>query len=499
MKLTQLRRLPRAAAIALATIAIAGVMSAPASGAQTGLNVAGFFATPAQNAAIESVITRLHPAWIRVFLNWNQIEPSPGNYFQPQLADYKALFAALPGVKVDIDVVGSPAWANGGSANPSTPPVNDQSYAAFMNYLANTFGSTVAAYELWNEEDANSWWTGTPEQYASLVEATYPAIKAANPNATVMLGANNPTFLQKLYNAGVRNYFDADSVHTDSACSLNSPYAFAYVPGTQTIDQWSFLGFTNLHALMAANGDGAKPIYMTELGWSTTSTTCAVGASAGKKAAGVSPKTQALYLQQAYHCLAQPQYSYVTAAMWFDMVDFGSADTMNNRYGLTSTTLAPKPSFTAFAQEASGDPLNGPCGNFNGPTLRLVNPSNGQRYSGRLLLRVSATASGNAPGDRVLQIAIKHDGKTILNFNRIDARYVGGRLSGQINWMGARYLPLGRHTISAVAINANGVTSTVAATVIHVSANHKPSGASQVAPRKHHKRKHKHHRRSPHA
>jgi hypothetical protein len=477
MKSPTLRRPLRAAVLAFATLAMVAAVAAPAGGAETGLNVAGFFATPAQNAKLESLVDQLRPGWVRVFLNWNQIEPAAGSFDTGQLADYKAFFAALPaGTKVDIDVVGSPAWANGGSSNSATPPVNDQSYAGFVNYLANAFGASVTAYEIWNEPDDSAWWSGSAAQYASLLKAAYGAIKSANPNATVILGgltANDAPYLAQLYSDGAGGSFDAVGDHNDDACSLTSPYAFAFNPGTEDINRWSFLGFSGVHSVMAANGDATMPIYLTEFGWSTTSATCDSGTWAGKKPGGVSEKTQALYLQQAYHCLAAPQYSYVTAAIWFDMVDFAPANNIFDRYGLLSTALKAKPAFGAFAQEASGDPLSGTCGNFAGPTLHLENPTNGQHYSGQLMLRVTATVNGKAPGDRISQIALQDDGKTILNFNRIDAHYTHGRLSGAIDWEGARGLSPGAHTITAIASNANGVKSTISVTVIHVASAHK--------------------------
>lgn len=460
----------------LATLLVAGcaalaALCGTAVAAQDGINVAGFFGSASQNARLESLIDRLHPAWIRVFVNWNQVEPSRGVYTQSQLAAYDQLFAALPrGTKVDAVLVGTPAWAGG--ANTAGPPANDQTFAAFANYIANAFGQSVAAYEIWNEEDGSAWWSGTPAQYASLLQAAYPAIKSANPNATVILGglaANDYPYLQALYQAGVGHSFDAVGVHTDDACSLTSPYGFAYNPGTNQINRWSFLGFTTVHDVMAANGDGAKPIYMTEFGWSTTQTTCTGGSSAGKRVGGVSDKTQARFLRQAYHCLAQPQYSYVTAAMWFDMSDFSQSDNYYDRYGLMTYALQPRPSFTAFANESAlGDTLKGSCGNFAGPTLHLVYPYNGERYSGPLKITVSAKRNGKASGDAVGQIELMQDGKRILYFNKLDARYSQGVLRGTIDWQGAKYLSLGPHVITATVNNANGVTSTVTVTVVHV-------------------------------
>ena len=455
--------------VALAAAATLLFGGGSASATETGINVAGFFGTAAQNAQLESLVGELHPGWVRVFLNWGQVEPAQGTYTTSQLASYHAFFAALPaGTKVDIDVVGSPPWANGGSSNTATPPTNDKYFSAFMNYIANTFGTTVSAYEIWNEEDSTSWWTGSPAQYASLLEAAYPAIKAADPAAIVMLGglgANNYPYLAQLYAAGVKGSFDAVGVHNDDACSLASPYSFGFAPGTQEISQWSFLGFSTVHDVMVANGDGAKSIYLSEFGWSTTSSTCSGGTSAGKKPGGVSEQTQATYLQQAYHCLAQPQYSYVAAAMWFDMVDFAPQNVFYNRYGLLSTALKPKPAFNAFREIATaGDKLSGTCGNFAGPTLHLITPTNGERYSGRLLVRVSAKANGGA----VAQIALQHDGHSIMNFNRIDAHYAHGTLTGSINWEGGGSLAAGPHTITVIATNAHGVKSTESVTVFHV-------------------------------
>ncbi len=42
--------------------------------------------------------------------------------------------------------------------------------------LAEHFGPKVTAYEIWNEEDASAWWTGSPNPgaYVALLKATYP-------------------------------------------------------------------------------------------------------------------------------------------------------------------------------------------------------------------------------------------------------------------------------------------------------------------------------------
>ena len=72
---------------------------------------------------------------------------------------------------------------------------------------------------------------------------------------------------------------------------------------------------------------------------------------------------QAAYLQQAYHCLAQPQYSYVKAAMWFELTNNGPSTAPLDNFGLLDAGYSPKAAFAVFEQESlQGDQLTGPCG-----------------------------------------------------------------------------------------------------------------------------------------
>ncbi len=139
--------------------------------------------------------------WVRVFATWSDLEPASGYYAPNWLAAYEKLFRELPpGTKVIIDVVGAPHWETG-STDEHTPPANPQDYAAFLGGLAQHWAGKVAAYELWNEEDSPTWWVGAPDPaaYAALLKASYPVIKVADPNATVLVGGltgNDYPFLQ---------------------------------------------------------------------------------------------------------------------------------------------------------------------------------------------------------------------------------------------------------------------------------------------------------------
>jgi hypothetical protein len=463
MRLLPARRLALLAATALAAGALA--CTSIASAADVGVNVmtSTGFSAPKVTAALRAS----KPAWVRVFMVWSVLEPQQGVYYTQQIQQYQHFFKSLPaGTKVDVDVVGSPAWANGGSSSIATPPLNDADYGSFVSYLVNAFHGRVNAWEIWNEEASPNWWTGTPAQFAGLLAAAYPAVKSADPNAIVILGANDPTFLSALYADGAKNNFDAVAVHTDTACDVTSPYVYEYNQNTTVVNQYFFLGFTGTHALMAANGDGAKPIYMTEIGWSTTPAECTTGAWAGQKLAGVTPQVQATYLQQAYHCLAQPQFSYVKAAMWFELYNVGTTTDQLDNYGLLNADFSPKPSFDAFEQESlNGDQLTAPCGDFHGPAIRILHPAPGQRYSGKL--RVAVAASSPANGVRWIRIRLSKN--TLVQFV---SKTFPANFSGSLLWGSAAKLKPGPHWITVTVTDKLGNMSTARIRIWRVKTTH---------------------------
>ncbi len=449
--------------LALALVAGALTSASSASAAETGINVtsnAGF-----TSGKVAAAIRASRPAWVRVFLVWSDIEPQQGTYDGGWIQLYQKFFASLPAAtKIDIDVVGTPGWANGGSTSLAAPPLNDADYAGFLNYIVNAFHGRVAAWEIWNEESSSSWWNGSAGQYAALLKATYPAIKSADPGATVIVGANDPTFLSELYTDGAEGSFDAVAIHTDDACDITSPYVYEYNQNTTTVNQYFFLGFSGIHALMAANGDGSKPIYMTEIGWSSTNAECTTGVWANQKLAGVSEQTQATYLQQAYHCLAQPQYAYVKAAMWFELYNGGNSTAPIDNYGLLNADYSPKPAFAAFKQESlHGDQLTGACGDFNGPVITILRPTQGQRFSGALRIAVSASSPANGVREITIQLA---RGKRV----HFLSKNFPASFSGSIAWKSAAALKLGPHTIKVTVTDKLGNTSKATIHVVHMKA-----------------------------
>ena len=343
----------------------------------------------------------------------------------------------------------------------ATDPADFANFAAaFATQMKSVGGAT--AYEVWNEEDETDFWGAAVDaaHYSEILKAAYPRIKAADPSARVLLGpltGNNYNFLGQIYAAGAGSSFDAAAVHTDTACLVDPPSSFYRDGGN--VARFTFLGFRTVHDVMVANGDGAKPIWMTELGWTTTTTTCARGMWAGQKPSGVSEAAQAANLKEAYHCLAS--YPYIETAMWFTLKDSsGNGDELDH-YGLQRLDGTHKPAWDAFQTVATrGDQLTGPCGDFDAPSLTISAPGTSEQYVQTLTISAVATDASS-----VARMTFQADGKEIRNFTGTD---VASGKAVTLDWQGAKSLAFGTHTISVIALDPQGNTSTKSVQVTRV-------------------------------
>ena len=247
---------------------------------------------------------------------------------------------------------------------------------------------------------------------------------------------NNYDWIDGLYDNGAKGSFDAVGVHTDTACLDHGPDSF-YREGGE-IGQYSFLGYQTVHGVMAAHGDGDTPIWMTELGWSSTNKTCSRGTWAGKKPAGVGEAKQAIYLKDAYHCLALDPY--VQVAMWFNLQDLSATDTEMNRYGLLRADHSAKPSWGAFHDVAvNGDQETGECAKLTGPSITVAAPTDGSVYADALFMKASAS------DPHLHSISFYIDGKKVTGFS--GAKIQGGK-SVSMLYHGAGDLSYGQHTVT---------------------------------------------------
>ena len=430
----------RSVLAATAATAVALGCAAPAGAVETGVNE-----TLGQTVPTARKAAKLGADWVRLWASWDGVQPSPGVYDQHVIATLNASVAALHarGIKALVVVHRTPAWASGAHGG-IAPPRDPASFGAFMGGMAERVPG-VDAWELWNEPDGTEFFRDGPQPalYAAMVKAAYPAIKAAQPSDVVLTGGtagNDMDFLQALYDHGAQGHFDAVGVHTDTACLTNGPDAY-YRDERGRVGRYTFSAYREVHAVMSAHGDGAKPIWMTELGWNTQSTrprSCNTGAWARSKPIGVSERRQARFLRAAYRCLAADPF--VAVALWFGMQDIPGSRHARG-YGLYRAGGRGKPSARAFKRLRRGIRPRRSCGGIvdrTAPTLRVAAPADGRRFAGKLSVRVRAY--DNPGGSGLGRIMLAHNGRHVRSW--------GGSGGSIAPWWGSADWRPGRHTLT---------------------------------------------------
>jgi hypothetical protein len=436
-------------ATALAVLATASTASA----ATPGLNTSMPLSEPGWAKLAES-----HAKTVRVWAYMNEVETSPG-VLAAKVNEYRAFAdrAKTLGAGTVITLMAQyPAV--------STPP-DPAAYARVAQELAGALkGHGVIGYEVWNEPDDAPYWAPAPNPtaYAALLKAAYPAFKAGDPSAMVSTGgmvANDYDFLQALYDNGAKGSFDAVGVHTDTACLTTDPREYYREPSGR-IGRYSFTGYREVHWTMQANGDGDKPIWLTEIGWSTPDAICQNGVRAGTKPGGVSFAQQADFLTKGYGCLQNDPY--VTQAMWFSLADIDSSSSDDaRRFGLTDQSLNPKPAFAAFAGAGAVGAI--PCGGVldkTPPTVRFVAPATDQQYL--TVLKIGVTADDN---QGVTNLDLFVDGKEVPVVTKSQTA-TAAKFS--LDWQGAKKLSYGPHTLVAKAFDEAKNLGTATVKVVKV-------------------------------
>jgi len=418
----------------LAALAVPSVASA----AEIGLNINGGAASA--RAENFNQLSDTGAKYARHFLFYDAID-------EVGLREYDKMVAEEDrrGIKTVLVVTGLPPLAS--------QPDPDR-YADFVGALAKRYGARLEAIEIFNEADDRVFWPNGPQvgSYVGLLQAAYTAIKQASPQTKVVFSptvGNNYAFLEEAYKAGAKGFFDVMAAHTDTACLDRAPSEFYRDQGR--IGRFTFLGYREIRATMLANGD-AKPIWLTEIGWSAARHLCEVGVSAGNKPAGVTEELQAQYLSEAMHCLkADP---YVEVAMWFNNRDLGDDAKMDNMYGLLRFDGSRRPAYTAFQDYARhGDRLTGPCGDFGAPAVSILGPRPNTLIGTRDALTIRATSTD--PDVLRMTFAVKGAPREIRNFT--NAGQPLNLANGvTLNWQGAKQLPLGTHTIVVSAVDRQG-------------------------------------------
>jgi polysaccharide biosynthesis protein PslG len=390
-------------------------------------------------------ISDVGAGWVRLEFRWNEAEPaSKGSYDASIIASYDRAIdtARAAGAKVLVFVNGAPRWASG-SHNRMMKPQNPADYADFMRFVAARYAGRVSAWEVWNEQNTTRFWPSgpNPSEYVPLLKAGYSAVKSVDPQALVVFGGlcqNDYSYVEGAYAAGAKGYFDVMALHPYPG--PNPPEVVWHDGGR--IGPMAFTGFREVRSSMLARGD-EKPIWLTEFGWSTTTT----------EAWGVTQAQQADYLTRAYKLLES--YPYVAAAYWYNLRNNhwnDDADTWETQLGLMRTDFSHKPSYDAFKNYQPGAAAPAPSSPPPPATVASGSPSGSGTAAGRRatrtfialtrggLTRRSALVASRLIMRRVVvsgRVAGGSGGRVVIRLRRRDHRGIWKALR-------PRRLPLGK-------------------------------------------------------
>lgn len=226
-------------------------------------------------------------------------------------------------------------------------------FAAFVAAFAARYAGVVDHVIVWNEPNLAFEWGYAdvdPAAYVRLLSQVYPAVRAANPDAVVLAGALAPTleplgspaglddrlYLEAMYAAGARAYFDGLAVHT---------YGFAFPPDDPPHpERLNFRRVELLRSIMVAHGDTHKSIYITESGWNDHPR----WTQAVSPAQRIAHTLDALALTEAWDWVE-------TLCFWvlrFPVATFSYPD----HFTFINTTFQPKPIYYVVQAVAQGRP-----------------------------------------------------------------------------------------------------------------------------------------------
>jgi hypothetical protein len=263
--------------------------------------------------------------WVKQEFPWREIEPVNKGDFDWSRTDRIMDQIDAHGLKVIVRLGVQPQWAGGGYPEVG-PPNNLQDFTDYVTAVATRYKGRIDAYQIWNEPNLAREWGNRPPnaaEYIEMLKAAYQAIKAVDPYPIVISAGMAPTtrnddvarpdtyYIQEMYDAGAKPYFDALGAHGPGYASPpeTDPAEIARTPGLANPGDfkpennvpeelrrvYGFRHVEDIRAIMVNNGDEAKQVVLLEFGW-----TIDPRPDSPYAWHAVTPEQQDQYFQRAY-------------------------------------------------------------------------------------------------------------------------------------------------------------------------------------------------------
>jgi hypothetical protein len=316
---------------------------------------------------------------VRIPISWAAVQPSNGAETSFAASDQLVAGAVAAGLNVLPFVYEAPSWAvaparvPGSSAKaPKTLPVKTGSqrnaWSNFLKLVVGRYGpggsfwranpalpeSPIRTWQIWNEENFKYFVARpSPSDYGKLIDVSYAALKSADPGAKLILGGmfarpkeaefkGKPVqayfatdFLEQVYSStpDVKKKFVGIALH---------PYTTKYQQLTPDVEEF--------RAVLKANHDAGKGLWITEIGWSSEKPSA--GDSFAKGPAG-----QAAQLKGAFNLFKRNQAKWkLQRIYWFSVDDQANNCNFCGGSGLFGSGFAPKKAWFEYVKFAGGRP-----------------------------------------------------------------------------------------------------------------------------------------------
>jgi len=248
---------------------------------------------PAKRERILQMVSEAGFHWIRQEFPWEDIEIEGKGDFEDrrhephrsawEKYDHIVELAEKYGLEIVARLSNPPAWsrAAGNASGSGAPPDDFKDYGDFVAAVVGRYKGRIRYYQIWNEPNIYPEWGNNPidpEGYVELLKIAYTRTRQADPDCIIISGAlaqtielgdciggyncnlNDFLFLQRMYDAGAKDYFDILAINDYGMWS--GPYDRRMRPRVINFSRPMYI-----RDIMVKNGDAAKPIWFTEMNW----------------------------------------------------------------------------------------------------------------------------------------------------------------------------------------------------------------------------------------
>jgi hypothetical protein len=192
-------------------------------------------------------------------VQWAHVEPERGQ-FDFRLLDQYVEIASRSNVALLLPLGLTPAWASNRPTERSSykpgnaaPPTDPLAWINYVETVARRYRGRIAAYEMWNEPDVPSFYSGSIPELVELQRLAHEAVKRVDPAAVFVSAAPsaNLKWFEKYLDAGGATPADVIGFHF-------------YTPSSRPE---AIIHFAERVRGMLSQRGVSKPIWNTETGW----------------------------------------------------------------------------------------------------------------------------------------------------------------------------------------------------------------------------------------